>query len=119
AQELKSSNLRVADPATVPRSPIKPRRVLDLLIGVLLAGGVSVALALLRDHLDDSLKAPDDVRLGLGAALLAVIPEQPGSPDAEEGALAEGYRLLRAVLRHSWRDAGPRVVMVTSTAPGE
>jgi len=119
AQELKSSNLRVADPAAVPRSPVRPRRALDLLIGLLLAGGVSVALALLRDHLDDTLKAPDDVRLGLGTTLLAAIPVRPRSPESEEGAFREGYRLLRTALRHSWRDAGPRVVLVTSTAPGE
>jgi capsular exopolysaccharide synthesis family protein len=127
AQELQSSNLRVADPATVPRAAVRPRRALDLLIGLLLGGGLSVGLALLRDHLDDTLKAPDDVRLGLPAPLLAVVPLRQASSEAPasratapgEGALVEGYRLLRTALRHAWPDAAARVVVVTSTVPGE
>jgi len=119
AQALESSNLRVADPATVPRHPIRPRRALDLLIGLLLGSVAGVALALLRDHLDDTLRAPDDVRLGLGTALLAAIPERRGPAAVEEGAFHEGYRLLRAALGHAWREGGARAVLVTSTAPGE
>jgi capsular exopolysaccharide synthesis family protein len=127
AQELRSSNLRVADPATAPRAPFRPRHALDLLIGLLLGGGLSVALALLRDHLDDTLRAPDDVRLGLGAPLLAAVPLRPPSPEGEPGqaatkdagAFREGYRLLRTALRHAWPDGAARVVLVTSTVPGE
>jgi capsular exopolysaccharide synthesis family protein len=118
AQALESSNLRVADPATVPTSPIRPRPALDLLVGLVLGGTVSLGLAMLRDRLDQSLKTPDDVRLGLPAALLSVIPERTAAPDAE-GRLHEGYRLLRTAVGHSWRDSGGRAVLVTSTAPGE
>lgn len=119
AQALESSNLRVADPATVPGAPFRPRRALDVLIGVLLGGALSVGLALLRDQMDDTLKTPDDVRLGLPAALLAVIPDRAPAAAGDLGAFAEGYRLLRAALGHSWRDPGGRAVLVTSTAPGE
>ena len=117
AQALESSNLRVADPATVPSAPFRPRRPLDLLIGIVLGSALSVGLALLRDQMDDTLKAPDDVRLGLPATLLAVIPDRAaGGP----GAFGEGYRLLRTALAQSWRDAAAgRAVVVTSTAPGE
>jgi capsular exopolysaccharide synthesis family protein len=118
AQALESSNLRVADPATVPQAPIRPRPALDLLIGIVLGGALSVGLALLRDRLDDTLKTPDDVRLGLPATLLAVIPQRAAGA-GEEGAFAEGYRLLRAALGHTWREPGGRTVLVTSTAPGE
>jgi capsular exopolysaccharide synthesis family protein len=119
AQALESSNLRVADPATVPPAPIRPRPGRDLLIGIVLGGMLSVGLALLRDRLDDTLKTPDDVRLGLPAALLAVIPRRADGAARAEGAPGEGYRLLRASLGHAWRDAGGRAVLVTSTAPGE
>ena len=118
AQALESSNLRLADPATVPRVPIRPRPALDLLIGIVLGGALAVGLAFLRDGLDDTLKTPDDVRLGLPATLLAVIPRAEAGA-AGEGAKGEGYRLLRAALGHAWRDGGGRAVLVTSTAPGE
>lgn len=119
AQALESSNLRVADPATVPQGPIRPRRALDLLMGILLGAVAGVALALLRDRLDDTLKTPDDVRVALPATLLAVVPDRGAAGPAEEGAFREGYRLLRAALGHLWREAGGRAVLVTSTAPGE
>jgi len=119
AQALESSNLRVADPATVPQGPIRPRRALDLLMGILLGAVAGVALALLRDRLDDTLKTPDDVRVALPATLLAVVPDRGAAGPAEEGAFREGYRLLRAALGYLWREAGGRAVLVTSTAPGE
>ena len=127
AQELQTTNLRVADPATVPRFAVRPRRVLDLAIGLILGAGLSIGLALLRDHLDVTLKTPDDVRLGLGVPLLAVLPLRPAPADGSaagdaftgDGAAVEGYRLLRAALRHAWPDAAARAVLVTSTAPGE
>jgi len=119
AQALESSNLRVADPAVVPRVPIRPRRSLDLLMGILLGSMAGVALALLRDRLDDTLKTPDDVRIALPATLLAVVPDRGSAGPAEEGAFREGYRLLRAALGHVWREAGGRAVLVTSTTPGE
>jgi capsular exopolysaccharide synthesis family protein len=119
AGALESSNLRVADPAAVPRVPIRPRRALDLLMGILLGSVAGVALALLRDGLDDTLKTPDDVRVGLPATLLAVVPDRAAAGTAEEGAFREGHRLLRAALGHFWRDAGGRAILVTSTAPGE
>ena len=35
------------------------------------------------------------------------------------GPFSEGYRIVRTALRYSWPDRGPRVLIVTSTAPGE
>ena len=127
AQELQTTNMRVADPASVPRTAVRPRRVLDLAIGLILGAGLSLGLALLRDHLDVTLRAPDDVRVGLGVPLLAVVPlrlagaagSAAGSGASGDGAAVEGYRLLRAALRHAWPDTAPRAVLVTSTVPGE
>jgi len=35
------------------------------------------------------------------------------------GPFSEGYRIVRTALRYSWPDRVPRVLIVTSTAPGE
>ncbi len=35
------------------------------------------------------------------------------------GSFAEGYRVLRTALNYSWPDKGSRIIVVTSTAPGE
>jgi capsular exopolysaccharide synthesis family protein len=126
AQELKSSNVRIVDPAVVPRGPVRPNRQQDILFGMLLGLGLGVALAFFLEYLDNTIKTPEDIRLHINAPLLGVISEMesksPGpvllSP-RPTGAFAEGYRVLRTALHYSWPEQGPRVIVVTSTAPGE
>jgi capsular exopolysaccharide synthesis family protein len=130
-QELRASNIRVVDPATVPRSPDRPNRKHDFVLGIVLGLGISLGLALLLDHLDASIRTADDVRRVLETPLFAVIPEAE-SNTAPDGGLVlklggdrpsdhffEGYRVLRTALQYCWPDPGPRVVLVTSTLPGE
>ncbi|HLA77502.1 MAG TPA: polysaccharide biosynthesis tyrosine autokinase [Vicinamibacteria bacterium] len=126
AQELKSSNIRVVDQAVVPRTPVRPKKLRDLLLGLMLGLGAGIGVAFFLDYLDNTLKTPDDVRVHLGAPLLGVIPELAESNKSplvthsrSQGPFIEGYRVVRTALNYSWPDVKPRVVIVTSTAPGE
>lgn len=126
AQELTSSNIRIVDQAVVPRSPVRPKKLRDLLLGLLLGLGAGIGIAFFLEYLDNTLKTPDDVRLHLGAPLLGVIPElaegakSPLVTQARtQGPFLEGYRVVRTALNYSWPDVAPRVLVVTSTAPGE
>ena len=126
ASELKASNIRIVDPAAVPTSPTRPRRVRDIALGILLGGFVGIGLAFTVDYLDNTIKGPNDVRMHLNAPLLAIIPEVPDdgggrvlTDPAARGRFAEGYRVLRTSLGFCWPERGPRIVVVTSTAPGE
>lgn len=125
AQELKSSNIRIVDPAVVPRRPVRPRPLRETLLGLLVGLGVGVGLAFFLDYLDNTLKTPEDVRARLGAPLLGVIPEMKESADLVvlsprvQAPFAEGYRVIRTALNYSWPEPAPRIVVVTSTAPGE
>ncbi len=126
ASEMKSSNIRIVDPAIVPSGPVRPNRVRDIMKGCLMGLALGLLLAFGLEYLDNTLKTPDDVRKHLGAPLLGVIAENqvrnPGpvlhSP-RPQGAFAEGYRVLRTSLNYCWPETGPRVLAVTSTAPGE
>jgi capsular exopolysaccharide synthesis family protein len=126
AQELKSSNIRIVDAAVVPRRPVRPNRPRDVAYGMLLGIAAGVGLAFLLEYLDNTIKTPDDIRLHLGAPMLGVISEMesknPGPVLLQArptGSFAEGYRVLRTALNYSWPERGPRVIVVTSTAPGE
>jgi capsular exopolysaccharide synthesis family protein len=127
AAELKSTNIRIVDPAAVPESPVRPRRLRDILLGVLLGLFLAVAAAFFLEYLDNTLKTPDDVRDHLGVPLLGVIPENPDAADGtppvittgQQGPFAEGYRVIRTALGYSWAEAEPRILIVTSTSPGE
>ncbi len=71
---LKASNIRIVDPAKPPTKPAKPKVMFNLEIAALLGLGVGLGLALLQDHLDNTLKNPEDVELFLQLPALAFIP---------------------------------------------
>jgi capsular exopolysaccharide synthesis family protein len=127
AQELRASNIHIVDPAVVPRRPVRPQPLRDILVGVLFALVLSVSLSFFLEYLDNTLKTPEDVRTHLGTPLLSVIPEQQGSEGRprvlsdglKQGPFVEGFRLLRTALNYSWPERRTRVVAVTSTAPSE
>lgn len=129
SQELRASNIRIVDPATVPRRPIRPNRSQDFVLSLVLGLGVSLGFVLLFDHLDASIKTVDDVRRVVATPLLAVIPEAEKTlsgnlllgrnADRPSDFFFEGYRVLRTALQYCWSDPGSRVVLVTSTLPGE
>jgi uncharacterized protein involved in exopolysaccharide biosynthesis len=73
-------NVAIAEQATVPLEPSSSSRSLLLLLGVLVAGLVSVGLAFAADYLDPSFRTPDDVEAFLGSPALASIPRSVTSP---------------------------------------
>lgn len=120
-QELRSVYVRVLDPATVPREAAGPRRWLKLLVGLAFGLVCSIGLAIVLETLDDSVRTPADVQR-LSLPLLSVVPEAALANGSLPGAgpLLEPGRLLRANLEHALGAAqGGRVVLVTSTGPGE
>jgi polysaccharide biosynthesis transport protein len=126
AQELKSSNIRILDAAVTPGGPVRPQRRRDVTTGMLLGLALGIGLAFFLDYLDSTLKTPDDVRNHLGVPLLGVIPEvKEGAgdllalKDRLQGPFLEGYRVIRTALSYCWTDQSPRVLICTSTAPGE
>src|SRR5205085_4316936 len=50
--ELKSSNIRVVDPASTPIDPVSPKRLLDLALGIFGGAFVGIGLAFFFEYLD-------------------------------------------------------------------
>jgi capsular exopolysaccharide synthesis family protein len=127
ASELKTSNIRILDAAVLPGGPVRPNRRRDVGMGMLLGLALGIGLALFLEYLDSTLKTPEDVRNHLGVPLLGVIPEvKESTPDAllvgsekAHGPFLEGYRVIRTALGYCWSSQEPRVMVCTSTAPGE
>jgi capsular exopolysaccharide synthesis family protein len=127
--ELRASNIRVVDEAEVPARPVRPRKSLNLLLG--LFGGLmsGVALAFFMEYLDNSVKSPDEIGQFLGLGFLGLVPRvrdedlQDGKSPLISGPVpqnfAEAFREIRTNVMFSSADDGPRSVLVTSTEPSE
>jgi capsular exopolysaccharide synthesis family protein len=127
AGDLKSSNIRIVDPAEVPRSPSSPDLRRNLRVGLLAGLLLSVGLAFCFEYLDTRIKEPDEIKNVLGLSLLGMVPtftpkEVTGRPLIGHGvpsAVSEAFRGIRTNLLFASAAAGPKTVLVTSTGPGE
>ena len=85
---LRASNVRVVDPAEAPRSPFKPRVMLNLALALLFGLSFGVGMAFVQEYLDNTLKTPDDVQRYLHLPTLGVIP---AASSASRKKLGYGY----------------------------
>src|SRR6267378_2897062 len=58
---LRSSNIRVVDPAMVPTYPARPAKTRNITLAFLIGLVGGIGLALLREYMDNTVKSPDDV----------------------------------------------------------
>jgi capsular exopolysaccharide synthesis family protein len=115
---LQGNNIAVSSPATVPGTPSKPRRKLDIAVGVILALILATAAALLRNVFDKRVRNEDELTELLGVPVLARIPVV-GSDETSQRRIKEAIQFLRTNLQHGVVSERGTVVAVTSAMPGE
>ena len=70
------SNVSVAQAATKPLDPVRPKRARNIGVGAVLALLSGISLAFLLDYLDESMRTDSDVQQRLGLPVLASISEE-------------------------------------------
>jgi len=144
---LRSSNIRVVDPAMVPTYPTRPAKARNVGLAFLVGLVGGIGLALLREYMDNTVKSPDDVETLSRLPSLAVVPAFSESNNGDGGArakilkgvasnghdkrielvaqhlpksqMSEAFRALRTALLLSQADHPPQVILVTSALPRE
>ena len=120
----RANNVKLLDRAQVPGAPFTPNRRRDwgaaILAGLMLPLGLVVVL----EHLDDTLKTPDDISRRLGVPLLGLVPAVRGACDpvisgSPPHDFGEAFGSLRTAVVAASADAATRIVALTSTQPLE
>ncbi|MFZ0064369.1 MAG: polysaccharide biosynthesis tyrosine autokinase [Pyrinomonadaceae bacterium] len=141
-QGVQQNDVSISTPSRLPKTPIGPPRLRNIIIAMLLSLAAGIGLAFLLDFLDDTVKSIEDVDRYLHVPALALIPASkgdrarligiPGPPstapsettalamiDDARSPIAESYRHLRTSLLLSSAGQPPKTILVTSSQPSE
>jgi capsular exopolysaccharide synthesis family protein len=79
------SNIRIVEEAVIPKSPVYPKKMHNLMLSMVfgLIGGIG--LAFFFEYLDRSLRTEEDVYRHLGLKVLSVIPQVENIPGNAKG----------------------------------
>jgi succinoglycan biosynthesis transport protein ExoP len=133
------NNVRVIEPARVPKLTMGPNRWQTITLGLFLSLAASVGLVLILEFLDNSIKNTEDLSRYVQLPALGVIPTVNSGrqrwfsrknklPEYSPGQLmtldhhsiaAEAYRVLRTSMVRSTAARSSKSVLVTSTQPGD
>lgn len=144
---LRSSNIRIVDPALVPTTPSRPQKARNITLALLVGLVGGIGLAIFREYLDNTVKSPDDIESLTGLPSLAVVPFLPSlnghqrrlsrlvneqtaavvtksrvelvSYAQPKSQISEAFRALRTSLLLSQAEHPPQVILVTSALPRE
>lgn len=118
--------------AALPTAPVSPDTRLALAIGAVAGLAAGLGYALIRHHLDRRIRSVDAINR-LGQSVVGTIPADDRLGDGRQivesnnaktrdraaHAFAESLRELRTNLSYMDVDNPPRVIVVTSSVPGE
>ena len=131
-----ASNIQVVDQAEMPTKPFKPSKELNLLLAAVVGLFLGVGLAFFLEHLDDTVKTPEDLEGLIQLPSFGIVPEAAharrklldsnnscpvelitsGHP---KSMLSEAYRSIRTSILLSTSGKPPRTIAISSPNPGE
>ncbi|HED8803406.1 TPA: polysaccharide biosynthesis tyrosine autokinase [Klebsiella pneumoniae] len=134
-------NVRIIDNAVTEPKPIKPKKIIIVLLGIILGGGVSVAIVILQVFLRRGIESPEQLE-ELGVNVYASIPVSEtfskktsqsfkrnkikGVNEYRDDLLAienpadlaiEAIRGLRTSLHFAMMEARNNILMISGTSP--
>ncbi len=127
AEAQTTDSISTVEEAVSNPIPVRPRTLMNTLLGAIVGGMLAVGVVFLMEYLDDSVKSREQVEELTHASTLAAIasisgkelPDKLVSAVQSRSPIAEAYRLLRTNLEFSAIGGSLRTLLVTSSSPGE
>lgn len=129
---ISTNNISIVDRALIPASAYKPDLRKNLTIAIAIGLIAGVLLALVFEHMDDTVKTSEDIENRARIPVLGIVPMVPAKQQgitkeqipllaakAPRSPLAEAMRSLRTSLVFSTTESAPKIMHVTSPGPGE
>ncbi|HZP82359.1 MAG TPA: polysaccharide biosynthesis tyrosine autokinase [Chthonomonadaceae bacterium] len=120
-----SSPITIISNAAINPNPVRPKRLLIILMSLVAGLFLGACLALLQEFMDDRVNTPEDARRLVSIPALGYIPnieredQRLLTAGSTGGSVLESYRLLRSNVRFAAVDESLQSILVTSTVPGE
>ncbi len=127
-QGIQQADSRILSQAVVPLSPSAPKKPMILALSLILGAMVGGAAVLIREMSQNTYRVAEALERNTGLTVIGQIPTIPSRnranvlqylTDKPNSAAAEAVRNLRTSLLLANIDMPPRVIMSTSSIPGE
>ncbi len=128
-EELMSGGLEILTDEDAPSKPVEPQPVRAGLLALLVGSVLGFALAFLVNYLDDTVEGREEAERLFDAPVLGEIPRSPeiradsrsnivmiSSP---RSATSEAFRALRTNIQYINYELKSKVILITSSGPGE
>lgn len=125
-EDIQQPDARLVAPAIPPGGPYFPNRSMLMSMALVISAFLGLALAFALEYLDNGYRTGEQVEQDLGVRALGLVPNVSGA-DTPHGAIvahpkalySEAVRSVRTALRYTNVDRPPKLVLVTSSLPGE
>jgi len=125
--ELQTLRIWVVEQAKKPGSPVRPRKALNILLGIIVGLFGGGGLAFFFEYLDNTIKSPDEIERRFGMSVLGVVPLMETSEgnieqtvvNDPQNVIAENYKTIRTAVLLSSADMPPQNILITSMGPEE
>ena len=125
--ELQNVRIWVVEKAKKPGAPVKPKKLMNVLLGLVVGLFGGVGLAFFFEYLDNTIKSPEEIEAKLGLPVLGIVPVmEPTEENIEEiimkdpqNVISESYKTLRTAIMLSSANRPPKNILITSMGPEE
>ena len=126
--QFSANNIRIVDDAVVPLKPYRPRKIINIIIGIFAGCLLGIIFSLFLEFIDQTVKTAKDIEDKFKIPLLGFVPHEKQKKGFEDYRImlkegnvltAENVRNIRTMLSFSLNALKVKTLLITSALQGE